>query len=282
MRTLILGAGGQLGRDLVHVFEQDHEVAAYRHNEVDITEGGQVARLVVEARPEVVINAAGYNDVDGAEDNRDAAYLVNETGARNVALAAARQEIPVVHFSTDFVFDGARREAYEPGDAINPLNVYAKSKAAGEAAVRLSNHRHFIVRTAWLYGPGGNNFVERILSLCQDRDSVRVVDDQYGSPTHTFDLAEATERLCRTRRYGIFHIVNNDSCCRYTFAQAIVAEAGMKCHIEPCSSNEFKTRAKRPAYSVLSSGRYEKITGRIMRPWRTALGHYMKRRQYET
>src|SRR5690606_25667561 len=229
--------------------------------------------------PELIINAAAYTNVDGAEDDRDGAFRVNEAGARYVAEAAAALNVPVLYYSTDYVFDGGKNAPYEPDDHVAPLGVYGESKAAGEAAVRSANPRHFIVRTAWLYGPMGNNFVEKILRAADERPKLRVVDDEIGSPTHTQDLAAATLELVRTEQYGTYHAVNSGWCSRYELAKAILEEAGRKTPIEPCSSSEFPMKAPRPKYSVLSNAKLEKATPHKMRAWRQALEAYLERRE---
>jgi dTDP-4-dehydrorhamnose reductase len=278
MRTLILGANGQLGRDLLKVFQAAGEVRGLDLPELDITDGAALTSAAEAFGPDLIINSAAYTDVDGAEDHLEAAFLVNETGARNAADAAARLNIPVVYYSTDFVFDGKSEVPYTPADPIAPLSVYGKSKATGEVAVRRGNSKHFILRTAWLYGPGGNNFVEKILRAAAARPSLRVVDDEIGSPTHTFDLAEATLALARTGAYGLYHVVNSGECSRYEQALDAIRLAGLNTPIEPCSADEFPAKAPRPRYSVLNTDALCTRIGRPMRPWQDALRHYMKRR----
>lgn len=282
MRVLILGAKGQLGRELMRVFAADGVVLGVDLPEMDIANPAAVARLFQDAKPDLAINAAAYTNVDAAEDNRQSAFVANETGAHNVAEAAAARRIPVVYYSTDYVFGGTKTTPYEPSDAMAPIGVYAKSKAAGEKVAAAANAHHFIVRTAWLYGPGGNNFVEKILRAAAAKPELRVVSDEIGSPTHTEDLAEATQALCRTRTYGIYHAVNEGACSRYEFAQAIVKLAGLNTPITPCASSEFPAKAERPLYSVLSNRKLERAAGHRMRPWREALERYMQRRETES
>lgn len=279
MRTLVLGAKGQLGRDLVMVFGALGEVRGADLPEFDIADAAVLERLLDDAAPDVIINAAAYTDVEKAEAERDAAFRVNAEAARLVAKAAARRGTPVVYYGTDFVFDGAKGTPYEPDDAVDPHGAYAASKAAGEQATRAAAPNHFIIRTAWLYGPGGNNFVEKILRAAGSRPQLRVVNDEVGSPTHTLDLAEATVALCRTSAFGTYHAVNGGACSRYAFAEAILRLAGVTTPIEPCSSSEFAGKAPRPAYSVLSTEKLRRVTGHVMRPWEAALEHYMIRRR---
>ena len=278
MRTLIFGANGQLGRDCVVHFRNAGEIHAIGHREGDITSPETIEKVMGEFRPDIVVNAAAYTNVDGAEDDESTAFVVNETGARNVAEAAAKHGAAVLHFSTDYVFDGTKRTPYEPDDPVAPVGVYARSKLAGEIAVRVANPRHFILRTAWLYGPGGNNFVEKILRAAASRPALRVVDDEVGSPTQTYDLAEAAVALVRTDAYGTYHGANRGSCSRFEFARTIIDAAGLETPVEPCASSEFPTKAERPLYSVLSAAKLEAATGYVFRAWQNALTHYFTRR----
>ena len=279
MRVLVFGAGGQLGRDLLRVFQADHTVIGFTHAQLNIVEGEAVRLAFHDARPDLVLNAAAYTDVEKAEDDERGAFHVNANGAQRVAEAAAAIEVPVVYFSTDFVFDGTKRAPYTPQDKTSPRSVYAKSKARGEENSLWHNPQTFVVRTAWLYGPGGNNFVEKILKAAKARPSLRVVNDEIGSPTYTRDLAAATLALVKTRAYGIYHAVNAGSCSRFEFAQAILREAGLDTPIEPCSASEYPMKAARPAYSVLSNEKLESASGIVMPDWRDGLARYMKQRE---
>lgn len=282
MRTLVFGAYGQLGRDLVALFARAGETRGVDLPETDVADERAVAAALRAAIPDLVINAAAFTDVEGAEDQREKAFRANKAGARIVARAAAERGVPVVYISTDFVFDGTAREPYAPDAPVAPRGVYAESKAAGETVTREANDRHFIVRTAWLYGPGGNNFVEKILRAAQTRPELRVVDDEVGSPTHTLDLAEAIRALAQTEAYGMYHAVNAGSCSRYAFAGAILEAAGLATPIAPCRAAEYPSKAPRPAYSVLSNEKLERATGHVMRPWEEALKMYMDRRKETT
>ncbi len=278
MKTLIFGAKGQLGRDLMEVFGAGGECLGVDLPEVDIALPGAALEAAESAAPDLVINAAAYTNVDGAEEDADNAWRVNETGARLVAEAAVAVDAPVVYISTDYVFDGAGSRPYEPDDPPNPKGVYAESKLAGERATAAANPRHFIVRTAWLYGPGGNNFVEKMLALAASRPELRLVEDEIGSPTHTIDLAQALRALTAGAAYGTYHGVNRGQCSRYEFAQTIFALAGVEVKTAPCKGAEFPTKAPRPAYSVLNPARLEETAGYAFRPWEDALRHYFQRR----
>jgi dTDP-4-dehydrorhamnose reductase len=279
MQTLIVGADGQLGQELIAVCAADGPVVGLTYAELDILDEAALRAAVDRVRPDVISNAAAYTDVERAESDRDAAYAVNETGARNVARVAADRGVSTVYYSTDFVFDGTKREPYEVDDPVAPHGIYAESKAAGEAAVREACERHFIVRTAWLYGIGGNNFVEKILRAAATRPSLRVVEDEVGSPTYTHDLAEATRALVQTTAYGTYHAVNSGSCSRFEFARAIVESAGISIPIEPCAASEYPSKAPRPAYSVLSNARLEAASGFAMPHWKDALRRFVEKRE---
>ena len=278
MRTLIFGASGQLGRDLATVFGREGEVVGYDLPEINIADEVALQPLVKTFSPTLIINAAAYTNVDGAEDDLEGAFLANEVGARNVSELGAYFSVPVVYFSTDYVFDGKKDQPYTTEDPIAPMGVYGKTKAAGEAAVRKADPRHFIIRTAWLYGPGGNNFIEKILDAATKKPKLKVVADEVGSPTHTWDLAEATLALAKTREFGTYHAVNSGACSRFELAQAAFALSEVTTPLEPCSSSDFPAKTTRPTYSVLDSSKLEKVTGYTMQPWRKALQHYIERR----
>lgn len=279
MRSLVLGANGQLGRDLVRAFKSAGETLGCTREEADITNEDQLYKVVEHFGPDIIVNAAAYTHVDNAEDHLDEAFLVNEAGARNVAQLAAYHQIPVVYFSTDYVFGEGADTPIPPDAPIAPISIYGRSKAAGEKAVRKANAQHFIIRTAWLYGPGGNNFVEKILRLARERDSIKVVEDEVGSPTHTRDLAEATYYLVRARKFGTYHVVNRGACSRYEQALAIRDIAELDCEITPCPATDFPSKAQRPRYSVLDPTLAESVTQHTMRPWKDALLEYMQRRE---
>lgn len=279
MRTFVFGCKGQLGRDVMRVFGEAGEVCGVDLPEVDIAEAGAAAAVLAEWQPDLVINAAAYTNVEGAEDDEEGATRGNDLGARRVAEAAQDAGAPVVLYSTDFVFDGAKQTPYVPEDETDPLSAYGRTKLAGEMATREANARHFILRTAWLYGPGGNNFVEKIIGAARKRSSLQIVEDEVGSPTHTWDLAEATRALAGTTLYGTYHAVNAGACSRYEFARAFLEMAGVEVEVTPCTADTFPSKAARPKYSVLDTSKLTEACGYRMRPWREALEHYMQRRE---
>jgi len=279
MRVLIFGNGGQLGRDLTKVFSADAHVTGYDLPVVSIADPATVHECIVRDKPDLVINSGAYTNVEGAEDNAAEAFRINEGGARIVAEATRAAGLPMVHISTDFVYDGEKRTPYETTDAPNPISVYGKSKLAGDVAVRAANPKHFILRTAWLYGPGGNNFVEKIIGAAKKNPSLKVVSDEIGSPTHTWDLAEACRSIASTHAYGLYHAVNAGQTSRDKFAKKILELAGVNTPVNPCLSGEFPVKAARPAYSVLSTATLEAASGYRFRSWEDALKHYVERRQ---
>jgi dTDP-4-dehydrorhamnose reductase len=231
--------------------------------------------MVAGARPDVVINCAGWTDVDGAEGAFDAAVEVNGAGAGNVARAAAAAGAWTIHISSDYVFDGAKREPYVESDPVQPISAYGRSKLAGEVEVAsAAGDRHTIVRSAWLFGGGGPCFPATILRLAAERDELAVVDDQLGSPTFTPHLAGALLGLAERPLPRVLHLAGADSCSWFEFAQAVVASAGLACEVKPCSTPEMPRPAQRPAYSVLGTERrYPQLPG-----WREALSEYLAAR----
>jgi dTDP-4-dehydrorhamnose reductase len=276
--TLILGGRGQLGRDLERLFTDEGEVTSVDLPEVDIGAEGTLSDLANDIRPDVLLNAAAYTDVEKAENDEAAAFRANETGARYAAQAAKAVDAPIVYYSTDYVFGGVQTRPYVETDDAAPMGVYARSKLAGERATMEENPRHLILRTAWLYGPGGNNFVEKIIHLAQTHPEIKVVDDEIGAPAYTGDLAEATLALLKIGACGIYHVTNAGRCTRYEFAQEILRLAGLDTPITPCASSEFPTKAERPLYSVLATGKLQQTTGYVPRHWKDALADYFMRR----
>ena len=259
---VVTGAAGMLGQDVVSA-AGDGAVALSRAD-LDVTDAG-AAREALDGA-DVVINCAAWTDVDGAEEHAQEALAVNREGARNVAAAARR----VVYVSTDYVFDGAKRAPYVESDPTAPLQSYGRSKLAGELATAEANPRRFIVRSSWLFGAGGGNFVETMLRLGRERDELRVVDDQVGCPTFTGHLAEAIVALARTEDYGIHHLAGAGACSWYQFAREIFDRSGVECQVEPCTTDEYPLPARRPAWSVLGSER-----GRSLPPWQEGLDAYL-------
>jgi dTDP-4-dehydrorhamnose reductase len=278
MKILLLGAQGMLGRDLQPILSAKHEVLGKDIQDFDITQRDQVAEEITACRPDVVINAAAFTDVDRCESDREMAFSVNGMGALHVALACALSGCRLIHFSTDYVFDGASRTPYPEDFPAHPLNVYGESKLQGELYVRKALKDHLIVRTAWLYGRHGKNFVDAILRLAGERDELRVVDDQRGSPTFTRELGQAVSRLVEKNIRGILHVTNYGSCTWFEFARKILELKKImpeETRVVPIPSSELSRPARRPAYSVLDCSRLEQTTGFRMRTWEEGLKEYL-------
>jgi dTDP-4-dehydrorhamnose reductase len=280
MRILITGATGLLGLDVAQAAGGAHELLARSHEQLDILDAAAVRVCVGAERPEVVVNCAAFTDVDGAEDPQRAeiAMAVNGQGAGNVAAAAAAAGAWVLHISSDYVFDGSARRPYVESDRPRPLGVYGQSKLAGEVQVAaLAPDCHTIVRSSWLFGAGGSCFPRTILSLARERESLRVVCDQIGSPTYTAHLARALIQMLDRKRggppLGVVHLAGSGQCSWFEFARAIVAEAGERCLIEPCTTEEFPRPAPRPPYSVLGSERADELPK--MPDWQEGLHQYL-------
>ncbi len=251
MRILLTGAGGQLGRALVPALAE-HEVTALDRARLDITDLAAVREAVRAHRPELVLNAAAWNAVDRAETEPEAAFRGNALGPRKLALASAESGAAILHVSTDYVFDGEAGRPYHELDRPHPLSVYGESKLAGEEAVRELNPRHQIVRTAWLYAPGGRNFCHTMLELAK-KGPVRVVDDQRGSPTYAPHLAEAIAQLIERNSYGIWHVAGSGEASWYELTQELFRRFGVTTEIRRVTTEEFPRPAVRPRYSALVS-----------------------------
>lgn len=278
---MVLGAGGMLGQELVprlQKFLDESALAAFDKNELDITDRGALSKAISGVRPRVVINCAAFTDVDGCESKVEHAMAVNATAPGDLAKACKSIDATLVHIGTDFVFNGRSRRAYVPDSPADPLCVYGGSKWEGEKAIRESGTRHLIVRTSWLFGAFGRNFVEAILKRANSREPLTVVDDQTGRPTHAGDLADALIRLIEKDASGTFHFANAGACTWNDFAKEIVAAAGLKAAVAAMSSAELNRPATRPAYSVLDTAAYERLTGHRPRPWQEALADYMNER----
>jgi dTDP-4-dehydrorhamnose reductase len=278
MRILITGAGGMLGHDVRSAAERDgHETVALTRSDLDVSDGQAVAGVMADAAPEVVINCAAWTDVDGAEAEYDSALAVNGTGAGNVGRAAAAAGAWTVHVSTDYVFDGTHTQPYLESDGTAPMSGYGRSKLAGEQALAAAAPgRHTIVRTSWLFGLTGTSFPKTILRLAQERDELKVVDDQVGCPTFTSHLGGALVTLAAgAPPPGVLHLAAGGQCSWCEFAREIVARSGAQCRVSPCTTAEFPRPAPRPAYSVLRSERGDAAP--VLPHWRDGLIEFLAR-----
>ncbi len=285
---LILGHQGMLGRELVQCFEATGlNVVGSGRPEVDITEASSIERLLKQIEPAVLLNAAAYTAVDQAESDAETAFMVNGQAAAHLATACQAADIPLIHFSTDYVFDGLSARPYCEDDMAKPIGIYGKSKWQEEVAIRQRHPKHIIIRTAWLYGHYGPNFVTTILRLARERNELRVVDDQRGSPTWTRDLANALAILCqrllqqhRTQPWGTYHLCSHGQTTWHQFAQAILEAARpyeqfAAQHVLPIPTAEYPIPAKRPANSVLNCGKIQSVLGIALRPWQACLHDYI-------
>lgn len=267
------GAKGMLGQDVVAAATEDgDEVTALARADLDITDAEAVEAAMTEAKPELVINCAAWTDVDGAEGAEKEATAVNGAGAGNVARAAADAGAPIIHPSTDYVFDGSKDSPYVESDVVGPLSAYGHSKLAGEAAVAVANPRGVIARTAWLFGTGGKNFVETMLRIAEETGEASVVTDQIGSPTFTGHLARGMLELGKRGESGIHHLAGGGQCSWHDFAAEIFRQAGVEVDLKPITSDQMPRPAVRPANSVLVSERDDPVE---LPDWQTGLAEYM-------
>jgi dTDP-4-dehydrorhamnose reductase len=289
MQVVLTGAHGQLGMSLLPYLERHGEVTALTRADCDLSSPDAIRKMMAELRPEVVVNAAAYTQVNDAETNREAAYALNCTAPATLAAEARRTGAMFVHYSTDYVFDGRQPGEYTESDEPAPLNVYGASKLAGERAVAEAGGRFLILRTSWVYSATGTNFLLTIRRLASEREELKIVDDQVGSPTSAAQLARATEELIRqyashktsTFPCGLYHATAADSVSWYGFARAIVdalqAHESLKVkNILPIASSDFPTPTRRPLNSVLSNGKFERTFGFRLANWKTGLAEIVK------
>ncbi len=274
MKILLSGANGMLGRDLIACLAATHEVHPFPLAALDITDGRAVTEAVADIGPELIVNCAAYTDVDGCEDHQERAWRVNALGPRHLALAAERIGAALLHVSTDYVFDGTADTPYTEFDLVAPVTAYGRSKLAGEEEVRRHCARHFIVRSAWLYGAHGSNFVGTMLRLAAERDTLNVVMDQVGNPTWTVELAGVIARLIETESYGTYHATATGEISWHGFALEILRLKGRVTDVLPVTSEQFPRPARRPAYSALDNLCLRNL-GITMRPWAEALAEYL-------
>ncbi|BCZ47081.1 NAD(P)-dependent oxidoreductase [Clostridium gelidum] len=288
MKILITGSKGQLGNELQEIIKsgraeidkvsdiiKESEVIALDVDELDITNLEQVKKKMNNLKPDVVINCAAATNVDGCESNEDFAFKVNSIGPRNLAIASAEIGAKLAQVSTDYIFSGASDKPLTEYDLTGPYSVYGKTKLLGENYVREFSSKYFIVRTAWLYGYIGNNFVYTMRKLGKDRQMITVVNDQRGNPTYANDLAYHILKLIQTEEYGVYHCTGKGECTWYEFAKMIIELSGEKCEVKPCTSEEYKTPAKRPEYSSLDNMMLRNTIGDEMRDWKDAIKSFI-------
>jgi dTDP-4-dehydrorhamnose reductase len=276
MRILVTGAGGMLARDFVSAARYvNHDVIALARADLDVTDSRAVRRTIRRLAPDAVVNCAAWTDVDGAEADPEGAAALNARAAGDVAVAADAVGASIVQPSTDYVFDGEKPEPYVESDLPNPLSVYGATKLAGEHAVAEANSRHYVVRTSWLFGAGGPNFVGTMLRLGRELHEVVVVRDQVGCPTYTGHLADALLRLVEDDDFGLHHIAGGGECSWFDFAVEIFRQAGVECRTLSCTTADFPRPARRPAHSVLGTEREYAL---YLPDWRQGLRNYLGER----
>lgn len=282
MKVLVTGAHGQLGKDVVRIFtDSKHDVLGYGRSELDITDLVQCHKIIKENKPDCIIHCAAYTAVDDAESDMDQAYRINAVGTRNLATAAESSDSKLIYISTDYVFNGQGKMPYVEYDRTDPQSVYGKSKLAGEILAQTLCSKWFIVRTSWVFGLQGNNFVKTMIRLGQEKPLLKVVNDQKGSPTYTTDLANFLLELAQTDKYGIYHASNQGTCTWYEFTQAIFEEyqeilgLAMKAELTPCTTAEFPRPAPRPINSVLDHMSIRTNGLNDLPHWRDALKRFM-------
>jgi dTDP-4-dehydrorhamnose reductase len=277
MKVIVAGSRGMLAHDLIPLLTERHETSLFDQDEVDITDKERVFAFVGSVKPDIIINCAAYNQVDLAETDRETAFRVNADGVKHLALACKEFESVLCHFSTDYVFDGKGNRPYRPDDEPNPISAYGESKRAGEFHVHSVLNDYYLIRTSSLYGKYGPNFVQAILRLAQERDVLRVVQDQIMSPTWTMNLARGTLHLIESGSFGTYHLTDrtDGGISWFTFAQTILKLKGLDNRVEPATAEEFDRPARRPAYSVLDTSLFTQRSGYEPIPWQESLKRFL-------
>ena len=283
MKIILLGSSGQLGKEFEKFLSQNKSVVLYSfsHNELDILNLDTLLNEFKDVKPDVVINCAAYTKVDKAEEEQDLAYRVNAIGSKNVSFAAFRVNAKIVYFSTDYVFDGNKGSPYIEFDKPNPLSIYGKSKLLGEKYTKEINPNHLILRISWLYGIRGDNFVKTIIKLSRENKLLRVVDDQIGTPTYTLDVVKQTWELVEKDYVGLFHSSNEGAVSWFGFANEIVKKLNLNVDVVPIKTEEYKTKAIRPKYSVLDNYLLKLENLNMMENWEKAFKNFVEKYKEE-
>lgn len=276
MKVLVTGVKGQLGFDVMNELKKRGlEAVGADIEEMDITDEESVNRFIMDAKPDAVIHCAAYTAVDAAEENEEICRRVNADGTRNIAKVCKELDCKMIYISTDYVFDGQGSRPWEPDEERHPLNVYGQTKYEGELAVQELLEKYFIVRIAWVFGVNGKNFVKTMLNLAQTHDTLTVVNDQYGSPTYTYDLARLLVDMVQTDKYGIYHATNEGICTWYEFACEIFKQANVSVKVLPVLAAEYRAKAKRPENSRMSKEKLTENGFERLPSWQDALGRYL-------
>lgn len=282
MKIVLLGASGQLGREWQYFLDHEYNhgeitLLPYTSSQLDVTDHQTVRYELREQQPDVVVNCAAFTNVDGAEDQKDKAYQVNVEAVANLAELGAELDYKLIHYSTDYIFPGRLEDkktfpnGYPENHSADPINYYGQTKWEGEEAIRQATQNHLVIRVSWLCGQFGNNFVKTMLRLGRERDQLQVVNDQFGSPTFTEDVVRNSLHLIRDDQTGTFHLTSRGLITWYDFAQAIFEQLGVAVEVEPVDSSAFHTRAKRPHFSKLNTGKIEQVPGIKLSAWRDGL-----------
>lgn len=276
MKIAVTGAKGMLGTDFCAYLKYNNIIPIeWDLPEMDITDVNQTIKDITRAKPNIICHFAAYTNVDGAETNKSQAYAVNTLGTWAVAIAVKEIKAKLLYMSTDYVFDGKKENGYLESDTPNPINYYGQTKFLGEKLIKEHLKKYFIVRTSWLFGKHGKNFVSTILNMAKEKEYLEVVSDQIGSPTYTRDLCEPLYKLINTEHYGIYHLTNAGICSWYKFACAIIKEAGLNNQVLPVTSDKINRPAKRPLCSELRNFNYENLFLETLRPWEQALKDFL-------
>ena len=277
MKILVTGVKGQLGYDVVREGEsRGLEMFGTDVDNMDITDAGQVKQVIEDYRPDAVIHCAAYTAVDAAEDNQELCRKINVDGTRNIAEVCKAMDIPMMYFSTDYIFDGQGENFWKEDDEKQPLNVYGQTKYEGELAVQELVQKYFILRISWVFGVNGNNFIKTMLRLGKERGAVGVVSDQIGSPTYTYDLAKLVIDMIQTDKYGAYHVTNDGLCSWYEFACEIFKQAGLDVKVTSLTTAEYPAKAARPFNSRMSKDKLINAGFEMLPEWQDALRRYLK------
>ncbi|HWQ63454.1 MAG TPA: dTDP-4-dehydrorhamnose reductase [Methanospirillum sp.] len=276
MKILITGAHGQLGKDITQLSQKNNtDTVPCGSQDLDITRYETVIEYIFTQKPDIIINCAAYNAVDQAETDWERAFLVNGLGPKNLSLAANKVDAVLIHYSTDYIFNGQTSRPYTLVDTPDPISRYGESKLLGEQMVMRHALKYFLIRVSWVFGAGNSNFVKKVLEWSSQRDQITVVDDQISSPTYTKDLAQASLDLIKTEQYGIYHMTNTGHCSRYEWAYYILNQIGWTGELTPGKSSNFKTKATRPAFSALDNFGTDHTIGYELPSWQDATGRFL-------
>jgi dTDP-4-dehydrorhamnose reductase len=276
MRIVITGARGMLAQDLIQKFSARHDVVALPKSEMDVTSESLVRARMDQIGPDVILHAAAFTGVDDAETHREKSFQINAQGTRNLAVAASECRASLLYYSTDYVFPGHHSIPYQESDLPDPVNYYGFTKLQGEREILSLCPAHLIIRTSWLFGAGGENFVCTIARAAREKSELEVVEDQMGKPTWTSDLAEMSLALVEDGRRGLYHVTNSGECSWFEFARQIVSELGLHCRVRPVGTDRFPRPARRPNYSVLANSALHRDGYPELRSWKKALGIFLR------